>query len=97
MMEVPYLFNIFVELPAEREPIVKFISDSFKVSKRLRVVLKSASRDPKISNENLGLGLGRLTVKIRLEIDKVQKSSVQVGTNFLILGTDSPFNNSFPN
>ena len=84
MMEVPYLFNIFVELPAESDPIVKFISDSFKVSKRLRVVLKSASRDPEISNKNLGSGLGRLTVKIRLEVDKVQKSSVQVGANFLI-------------
>ena len=58
MMEVPYLFNIFVELPAERDPIVKFISDSFKVSKRLRVVLESASRDPEISNKNFEVGFG---------------------------------------
>ena len=84
MMEVPYLFNIFVELPAESDPIVKFISDSFKVSKRLRVVLKSASRDPEMSNKNSGVFLHELTVKIRLEVNKVQKSSVQVGANFLI-------------
>ena len=57
-MEVPYLFNIFVELPAESDPIVKFISDSFKVSKRLLVVLKSASRDPEISNKNFEVGIG---------------------------------------
>ena len=74
MMEVPYLFNIFVELPAERDPIVKFISDSFKVSKRLRVVLKSASRDPKISNKNIEVGVRIPTVKLKIpEKNRIQK------------------------